>query len=146
MHKLATATALLAIVASAPAFAYERWFDVYNDGATAIRSVYATHVDDPDWGPDLLGDYVIPEGSFLTVEPRRSQGYCSFDVKIVYQNQSELTLNGVDLCTATQIAANDRGWTSICTEETRGGKTPPRVRKRCILPGHLPILGGGPRE
>lgn len=113
MHKQTVAAALLAIAASTPALAYERWVHVHNQGQSAIWSVQMSHVDQNSWGRDLLGSYVVPAGSYATVEPDRHQGYCRFDVKIVYESGREVDLWGVNLCEIVSITSNDTGYTRV---------------------------------
>jgi hypothetical protein len=100
---LVLATALSANAA----FAFQRWVDIVNEGASAIYSVHITHVDDRRFGRDLLGNYMIPAGYEMRVEPDINNGYCRFDVRITYETGYELTLWGVNLCEVTTILADE---------------------------------------
>lgn len=88
--------------------AYERWVWIANEGREAIYYVHITHVDDTSWGRDLLGRDVIMVGDSLMVEPRRHQGYCRFDVKIVYASGREVIRENVNLCEAYRIEVDGR--------------------------------------
>jgi hypothetical protein len=101
-----TAGVLSANVASA----FERWIDVVNSGSSAIYSVYITNVDDRSYGRDLLGNYMIPAGYEMRVEPDVHNGYCRFDMLITYETGEEVTLWGVNLCEATTIYTDVYGW------------------------------------
>ena len=98
------------LVAANAASAFERWVDVVNSGNSAIYSVYITNVDDRSYGRDLLGDYVIPAGYEMRVEPDVNNGYCRFDVLITYETGQELTLWDVNLCEAITIYTDGRNF------------------------------------
>lgn len=96
------------VLAANVAQAYERWIYIVNDGSEAIHYVYITHIHDERWGYDLLGHDVILAGDYLMVEPQRPQGYCRFDVKIVYASGRSVTRRDVNLCEAYRIDTNER--------------------------------------
>jgi hypothetical protein len=100
---LAATVALAGVMTANSALAYERWVNIVNQGSSTIWSVQISHVDEPTYGPDLLGQYTIPAGSYATVEPAWNDGYCRFDVLITYDTGHELALWGVNLCEATAI-------------------------------------------
>ncbi|WP_193143422.1 hypothetical protein [Meridianimarinicoccus sp. MJW13] len=112
-RKTIAAAALLTAALANPALALERWVRIHNSGNASIWSVQMTHVDDGGWGRDLLENYVIPVGSTATLEPDRHQGYCKFDVRIIYNGGREVELRGVNLCTARDITASDNGYTNV---------------------------------
>ena len=107
---IAAAALAAAAFAANTASAYERWIDVKNNGNSAIYSVFITNVDDRSYGRDLLGEYVIPSGYEMRVEPDFNKGYCRFDVLIKYETGEEVTLWGVNLCEATEIRTNGHRW------------------------------------
>lgn len=107
---IAAVTVAAGLVAANAAAAYERWLDIVNVGDSAIYSVFATHVDDSDYGRDLLGDYVIPVGDAFRVEPDVNNGYCRFDLLITYETGEEVALWGVNLCEATTLYTDGYGW------------------------------------
>jgi hypothetical protein len=89
---------------------HQRWFDVVNTSRSlAIHNVYATHRDERSFGRDLLGDDVVSPGSTVRVEPDFNNGYCIFDVRIRYENGSQVTRWGVNLCEATALVVNPNG-------------------------------------
>ena len=98
------------LVAANAASAFERWVDIVNSGNSAIYSVFITNVDDRSYGRDLLGNYMIPAGYEMRVEPEVNNGYCRFDVLITYETGQEITLWGVNLCEATTIYTNGRNF------------------------------------
>lgn len=87
------------------ASAYERWIEVVNHSNVAIESIYITHVDDPSFGRrDLLGTYMISPGDSMVVEPRNPQGYCRFDILVVYENGYEERFFDINLCEETTLS------------------------------------------
>jgi hypothetical protein len=89
---------------SADGRVYERWVYINNkvsDG-DSICQVYITHLDDPDWGPDLLGQYCVDPGESMRVDPGWQEGYCRMDVKIVMLSGQELFIRE-DICSRTDI-------------------------------------------
>lgn len=114
MNLLRTTIAAVALtaglVAANAASAFERWVDIVNNGTTPIRSVFITNVDDPNYGHDLLGQYLIPAGYHMRVEPQIHDGYCRFDVLITFETGPDLKLWGVNLCEATTISMDDQEW------------------------------------
>lgn len=107
---IAAATLTASLVAANTASAYQRWVDIVNSGNSAIYSVFITHVDDRSYGRDLLGEYMIPAGYEMRVEPDVNNGYCRFDVLVTYETGQELMLWGVNLCEATRIYTDGRNY------------------------------------
>ena len=98
---VASATFFAANAASADSF--ERWVYVTNESEWAIEAIHIANVDDPRWGPNLIRGYEIFPGEYTEVEPLREEGYCRFDVLMVFDDGYEMTLPGVNLCEATDI-------------------------------------------
>lgn len=109
-NTIAAVAVAAGLFAANTASAFERWVDVVNNGSSAIYSVYITNVDDRSYGRDLLGEYMIPAGYEMRVEPDINNGYCRFDVLVTYETGQEVTLWGVNLCEATTIRTDGRNW------------------------------------
>ncbi len=109
-NMIAAAIVVAGTFAANAASAFERWVDVVNSGSSAIYSIYITNVDDRSYGRDLLGNYTIPAGYEMRVEPDLDNGYCRFDVLITYETGEEVTLWGVNLCEATTIHTDGRNF------------------------------------
>lgn len=103
---LATATAIAAGAFATPSFAYERWLDIENDGSSRITGVYVTHKDYGGWGYNLI-DASIRVGDVDRVEPAWNDGYCKFDIKMVFADGSETFAWNVNLCEATYMVADE---------------------------------------
>lgn len=104
------ATAMLAAVIGASiaqAQAYERWICIENVGSSDIVKVQISHVDKDSWGGNLIRGNRIDVGDTLTVEPRNTQGYCRFDIKVTYADGEVMKLWRVNLCSATNLVINE---------------------------------------
>lgn len=88
----------------------QRWIDIVNRADQPIYYVQISNIDDPYYGPDLLGPHTIIDAhAELRVEPRGHGGYCRFDVLLTYQDGTEVAISDVNLCEATDIMAWDNG-------------------------------------
>ena len=109
-NTIAAVAVAAGLFAANTASAFERWVDIVNNGSASIYSVHITNVDDRSYGRDLLGDYTIPAGYEMRVEPDVNNGYCRFDVLVTYETGAEVTMWGVNLCEATTIYTDGYGW------------------------------------
>ncbi|TIQ33109.1 MAG: hypothetical protein E5X48_25210 [Mesorhizobium sp.] len=97
------------LFAANAAYAYERWLDITNTGHSEIVAVYASHIDTDIWGRDLLGSSVIDVGDQFRIDPRRTQGYCRFDIRLDFADGEQQFIWGVNLCEATDLVVNEYG-------------------------------------
>ena len=81
----------------------DRSFDIVNRSNNAIFAVRASHIDRNSFGTDLLGAYVVQPGQWMHLWPVRHQGYCRFDVQIVFDNGDVQNIWDVNLCEASQL-------------------------------------------
>ena len=102
---LTAAPALAALLSANTASAYDRWIRVVNTSGSSVLSVYITHVDSHSWGRDLLGSETLPPGDSATVEPDTHEGYCRFDIKVVYDDGNVEIFERINLCVETEIFA-----------------------------------------
>jgi hypothetical protein len=92
------------------ASAYGRWFNLVNDSNDPIVSVRITNVHDQYFhGPNLLGNQPLPPGDRVQLEPVKHQGYCRFDVEIIYGSGEEQNIWNVNLCEATKMVMYGNG-------------------------------------
>ena len=73
---------------------------VSNQSDFAITEIYLTDINDPDWGPNLIGGDVLLPGEELLLDV--SCG--TYDALVVDEDDVECTLEGIDLC------LNDADW------------------------------------
>jgi hypothetical protein len=78
-------------------------FTVYNEGSHQIYSINVEPSDYNQWGPDLLGNYVLNPG--YSVHPLSLYWGANpnipndiQDVRVVYSDGTVLTRTGVDIC------------------------------------------------
>lgn len=110
MKTLAATCLAFALTATAAlADNLDRSVYIVNDGWTPIYSVHIANVDDPNWQRDLLGGYMLSAGYNTLVEPQMPQGYCKFDVRVEYEGEEVIQMNGVNLCQADAIITTEDG-------------------------------------
>ena len=84
-------------------------FNLVNRSSRVIYEAYASPSSDSNWGPDRLGQNVIPAGRSFVI--RLPQGECIYDVRVVYDRQggpAEERRN-INLCNMTELAFDGRG-------------------------------------
>jgi hypothetical protein len=72
-------------------------FRFVNQGGQQINELFVSLSTDHNWGPDRLGQNVLPPGSFMDI--RLPQGRtCTVDIKVVYANGQAVERRGVETC------------------------------------------------
>lgn len=78
-------------------------FTIYNQGSHTIESVYVEPSDYNQWGPDLLGNYVLDPG--YSVHPLSLYWGANpnipndiQDVRVQYSDGTVLTRTGINIC------------------------------------------------
>jgi len=108
MRKLAllAATALiaapLALVATAPAQANgtrgnDYWIEFHNLTGNLIYEIYATNLDNPDWGWNKLGQALQHDWT-IWIDVDDYTGYCIYDIMAIDQYGRDYTWYGVNVC------------------------------------------------
>jgi hypothetical protein len=89
----------------------DRGFQVFNYSGSDIVGIYATDRDRTRWGPDLLGNSIVPSGyqTNWMVRPALDRGYCLFDIGVQFADGSTDTIWNVNLCTARGLAFGNNG-------------------------------------
>ena len=99
MLRRISAAALLAavtfVLSAGAALADTHKFTIDNKGGHQIDKVYLSPISSNKWGPDQMGDDVLPPG--------QSQSWnidtnCEMDVKVVYHDGHEVVKEDVDTC------------------------------------------------
>ena len=106
MRALFLALAMLAGLAAAPAEAQNRFWLVNNAGDT-IQTAHVSPSRLSNWGPDILGNSVLPAGNRVYVTP--NFGDCVLDVRVTYANGREETRMGLNACSLNTIAFGSGG-------------------------------------
>ena len=77
-------------------------FRFVNRGGQTINELYASLSTDQNWGPDRLGQNVLPPGA--TVDVRLPAGRtCTVDLKVVYADGRTVERRGVETCSIEQL-------------------------------------------
>jgi hypothetical protein len=76
-------------------------FWLVNNGRRTVRELYASLATDPNWGPDRLGQGVVPSGERFAV--RLPEGACLYDILLVWQDNQRVERRGVNLCDVTEM-------------------------------------------
>jgi hypothetical protein len=98
---------LTAIVAAfslaAPAVAQtDPSFNIVNRTGQAIHQIFVSPVSQPNWGRDLLGNDVLPDGRAFAVRIGPAAG-CRQDVRVVYADGRPEERRDQDTCRLTQM-------------------------------------------
>ncbi|MCQ4162294.1 Tat pathway signal protein [Roseomonas sp. GC11] len=113
---LASLLALLAAAAFSPASAQNRFWLVNQSGQT-IESAFVSPSRLDNWGPDILGQSVLPAGQQVHVTPSASD--CVLDIRVRYQGGREETKMQVNACNLTRVVFGGGGGGAGAT--VRGG-------------------------
>lgn len=105
-HVLAFVALLAGLVAAGAAQAQNRFWLVNQTGQTIERAfVSASRVN--NWGPDILGNSVLPYGERVWVTP--AFGDCILDVRVTFQGGGEATRLQVNACNISNIVFGGGG-------------------------------------
>lgn len=136
------AAAIAAITGLAPAAMAQTGdpsFNLINRSNRVIYEAYASPSSDSNWGPDRLGQNVIPAGRNFVV--RLPQGECIYDVRVVYDRQggpAEERRN-INLCNLTELAFTGQGG-----QQQGGGQAQPMTPQQPQSPGQGQGARGNP--
>lgn len=125
MRRLATAAAAAFLAFggfAAQAQTGDPSFNLVNRSNRTIFEAYASPSSDNNWGPDRLGQNVVPAGRSFVV--RLPQGECLYDVRVVYDRQggpAEERRN-INLCNLTELAFDGR-------QAQQGGQPQPQPQQ-----------------
>lgn len=102
----------LAIVAfSTMAHAIDRDFTVHNNIGATVLELHVTPTSTTTWGQDLLGSDTLEDGTQVMIHytPSMYRGQCIFDIKLVEEGGAASVVNGINLCTITDVTFSRRG-------------------------------------
>jgi hypothetical protein len=87
--------------AAPPAAAQNPSFNLVNNSGRTIMEIYASPSRDNNWGPDRLGQNVLPPGQSFAV--RLPVGECLYDIRVVYDDHSAQERRRVNTCALTNV-------------------------------------------
>lgn len=77
-------------------------FSLVNRSGQAINEIYVSPVSEPNWGRDLLGAEVLPDGRAFPVRIAPSAG-CRHDVRVVYADGRPEERRNLDTCAVSEL-------------------------------------------
>lgn len=90
---------LMALAASATsAQALNRWVTIENNTGVTMREFYASNRDQRTWGRDWLGTDMLYSGQSVKFNIDDGSGYCIYDLKAVFTDDTEVTSMGFNVC------------------------------------------------
>jgi hypothetical protein len=110
----------------------ERRVTLVNRHGATIQEVYLSGPSEEDWGPDRLGEEILPEGTRRVVAARLRE--CEADLRIVFEERRAAEeRTGINLCEVATIVLRP-GWTLAARldegEAPDGAPRPGSVRLR----------------
>lgn len=88
------------LLGAAPASAQNR-FNLVNSTGQTIERVYVSPSRSNNWGPDVLGNGVLPAGASTWVVP--GFGDCLLDVRVTYQGGRSEERRQINACSLSRI-------------------------------------------
>lgn len=73
-------------------------FDLLNATEYTIAELYVSPSNSTKWGEDVLGRDVLRNGETVELKFSRSETECSWDIKIVDEEDDEVIWEDIDLC------------------------------------------------
>jgi hypothetical protein len=99
----------LAALGAAPALAQpDPSFNLVNRSGQAINEIYVSPVREPNWGHDLLGAEVLPDGRAFPVRLSPAAG-CRQDVRVVYADGRSEERRNLDTCALSELVFGSAG-------------------------------------
>jgi len=102
---LACALALVAFSSVTSAAPQNRKLDftLYNKSGYVIVELYVSPSNDEEWGEDILGQDVIGDDESADITFTRGEASCNWDLKIVDDEEDEVTWTSLNLCQANEV-------------------------------------------
>jgi hypothetical protein len=94
-------------------------FVLVNRTGYTIDEVYVSPSSVTNWGNDLMGEDSLENGQQLNVRFNRVTEECSFDIKVVYDDEETAEFRGVNLCQVSRVTIfynRSAGTTRFTTE------------------------------
>ena len=85
----------------------ERDNDFYfaNMSGATVTELYVSQGHENNWGPDRLGNQVLPHGSEIFIAPRRV--HCRYDFRIVWNNGAHFDVpRKINLCEVSRVTVH----------------------------------------
>ena len=84
---------------------------LHNSSSFVITSIQVAHVDNPDWGPNLLPGRALHPGEELLVT---NIDCGTYDVRVVDETGVDCELHGIELCFSDEVWTIDDTMLDTC--------------------------------
>jgi hypothetical protein len=108
MSVLAACLTIAAMSPSAMAQNRKLDFQMLNRTGLIVVELYVSPSDADEWGDDVLGRDILRDGETVDVEFTRGAAGCLWDLKIVDEDEDEITWDAINLCKAAHITLRYR--------------------------------------
>ena len=78
-------------------------FELMNQTTLTIAELYVSPAADDEWGEDILGKDVLPNGQSVEIVFSPKAQECMWDLKIVDEDDDDVIWTRLDLCKASHI-------------------------------------------
>lgn len=78
-------------------------FTIVNNTGQSVMTLNVSPSDSNQWGPDILGQNVLPNGQQGQVQFARGQDQCNWDIRATFEGGQTGDWRGVNLCETTTI-------------------------------------------
>lgn len=99
--------ALLVLAAPASALAEDLTFTLTNSSSRAVARFFTSPATVEEWEEDVFGDGYLPAGNTVDVTIADGRDVCTYDMKFVMEDESELVSEAVDLCSLGEYTLSD---------------------------------------
>jgi hypothetical protein len=106
--KLSGALLAIGLVAMpAASYAEDLTFVLTNSSSYAVKSFFTSPADIDNWEEDVFGEKYLPSGNQVNITIADGREQCTYDLKFVLEDDSELVENGIDLCELGEYTLSD---------------------------------------
>ena len=103
---LYTAAFVGTVISSSAALAGVQDFAAVNRTGHTIMTLQVSASSDTEWGPDLLGSDVLPNGRTAQVSFDDDSGECLWDIRVTYDDGDSNDLRQINLCRVATVTFN----------------------------------------
>jgi hypothetical protein len=78
-------------------------FTLVNNTGHTVMTLNVSPSDSNQWGPDILGQNVLPNGQSAQVSFERGQDQCEWDIRATYDDGDTTDARGANLCQISTV-------------------------------------------
>lgn len=78
-------------------------FTLVNDAGMDIYAIYVSPTKEEDYGEDIIGLDIIPDGESSDVQFDREVDVCKWDLMIENEDGNDYVWEGIDLCKYSKV-------------------------------------------